>query len=221
MQGQDHIFSTQAADGYFERNFCENVEAARLEKDRLLDIHMRLNLAPPNSMLEIGCMTGVRLEAFRRQYDCQVFGIEPSRKAIGYGKKFYPKVDLRVGVASELPYGNGHFDCIVLGNFLSWVDRLSIFKVAYHVDRVLRAGGIVYVMDFDSSTPHVNKYVHNKNCYTYKMDHCQMFLWSPQYYVVYKEYYLCSSYDFKSKREDCTIVTVLRKNLNSGFFIKD
>lgn len=218
---QEDIFLSGAADAYFERNYSEKREAERLASDRIVSLHQDLHLAAPRRMLEIGCMTGFRCELFRRTFGSQACGVEPSEKAIATGRRRYPEVELAVGVVTELPLPGRTFDCIVLGNFLYWLDRDSLFRAAEVIDAALEDKGVLYVIDFDPLVVHKNSYAHDPGCFTYKMHHYKMFTWHPHYSVIHQTYYLDEDYAFELKRNDCTQITVLRKDKEAAFALTD
>lgn len=214
---QQDIFLDSAADAYFDRNFSHKREQDRVENDYIVALHQHLRLAPPQRMLEIGCMTGYRCEAFRLTFGSKSYGVEPSAKAINLGRTLYPKVQLEVGAVTDLPWKGQNFDCIVLGNFLFWVDREILFCAAHAIDSALANNGILYLLDFDPSIPHKNIYSHHKDCKTYKMHHYKMFTWNPQYYIIYQSYCDFLQYNFSISRDDCSKITILRKDTQSAY----
>lgn len=214
---QEWTFLSKAADEYFERNYSPEHEQKKLEEDKIVRLHESLPLAPPNRMLEIGCLTGFRCELFRRRFGSEAYGVDPSGKAIKQGQKLYPGIQLDVGVVTQLPKYSGPFDCVVLGNFLCWVDRQSLFKTAAAIDAVLADKAILYLIDFDMAYPHMRTYHHQKGLSTYKMPHYKMFNWHPHYYIVHQTYYLESDHTFELPRHDCTQITVFRKDGDQGF----
>lgn len=218
---QEDVFLRGAGDAYFERNYSEEREAERLSRDRIVSLHADLHLAPPRRMLEIGCMTGFRCELFRRTFGSKAYGVEPSEKAVALGRRRYPEVDLSVGVLTGLPLAGQTFDCIVLGNFLYWLDRDSLFQAARVIDAALADKGILYVIDFDPTVAHKNAYVHSPGCFTYKMHHYKMFTWHPHYRVIHQTYYLDEDYSFALPPDDCTQITVLRKDKEAAFALLD
>lgn len=214
---QEDIFLGTAGDGYFDRNYSDAYEESRLASDRIVSLHGELQLAPPARMLEIGCMTGFRCELFRRVYGSQASGVEPSAKAVALGRQRYPQIRLEVGVVTKLPFSGETFDCIVLGNFMYWLDRDSLFIAAQRIDAALADGGILYMLDFDPQFAHKNVFVHNPGCFTYKMHHYKMFSWNPIYTIIHQTYYHLSHYNFKTNRSDCSQITVLHKNRRAAF----
>lgn len=220
---QEYAFLKSLGDDYFERNYSNEKEEERLKNDRIVDLHSSLGLAPPKSMLEIGCMTGFRCELFRRRFKTRACGLEPSAKAIAIGKRKYPEVRLDIGIASSIPYAADEFDCVILGNFCYWVDRERLFEMASSIDRVLANKGIIYMLDFDPVILHKNRYIHNykKKYYTYKMHHYKMFTWNPIYSIIYQCYYDKNDYRFQKSRNDCSQITVLRKDLDEPFKLEN
>ncbi len=214
---QERAFLSKAADEYFERNYSLENEREKLKEDKIVRLHESLPLASPKRMLEIGCLTGFRCELFRRKFGAEAHGVDPSGKAIKQGQKLYPDIQLYVGVVTQLPQFAEPFDCVVLGNFLYWVDRQSLFNAAAAIDSVLKDKGVLYIIDFDMAYPHKRAYHHQAGLYTYKMPHFKMFDWHPHYYIVHQTYYLDSDHTFELPRHDCTQITVFRKDSDQGF----
>nr|WP_321513229.1 class I SAM-dependent methyltransferase [uncultured Pseudodesulfovibrio sp.] len=217
VETQEQAFLSKAADGYFERNYSPDNEHEKLKDDRIIRLHESLPLAPPKRMLEIGCLTGFRCELFRQKFGTKAYGVDPSGNAIEHGQRLYPDIQLDVGVVTQMPQYSEPFDCVVLGNFLYWVDRQSLFNAAAAIDAVLADKGILYLVDFDMAYPHKQIYHHQNGIHTYKMPHFKMFDWHPHYYIVHQTYYLDSDHTFELPRHDCTQITVLRKDCDQGF----
>lgn len=121
------------------------------------------------------------------------YGVDPSKKAIQYGKKRiddlnYP-IELFQGTSDELPFPDNMFQIVVLGFCLFWVDRKYLFRTVAEVDRVLQTGGILLINDFDTIVPYKRMNCHNKDAFTYKMDYSRLWLSNPQYYLIGKMNY--------------------------------
>ncbi|NDV20640.1 methyltransferase domain-containing protein [Pseudodesulfovibrio sp. JC047] len=214
---QEEAFSLNAADGYFMRNFSPENEKENHENDYIVAIHESLGLAAPKKLLDVGCMTGFRCDAFREKFGSAGSGFDPSRKAILKGQELYPDIHLEVGVANNPPIKDEQFDCIILGHFLSWTSQAELFNIAAAVDALLADKGILYITDFDSEYPVRRKYHHQEGLFTHKMPYQSMFLWHPQYNVVHQTYKYKSTYTFDAARQDRVQVTILRKDCEQGF----
>jgi SAM-dependent methyltransferase len=119
--------------------------------------HDLINLIPPGTrtVLEIGCaegMTGRRLKALGFE---EVVGVEVLEDVARKALPFYDKVFIGDVEKTELPYEEGHFDCILYGDVLEhFVDP---WKVLAAHNRFLRAGGVIIC-----SIPNVRHYKNMK-----------------------------------------------------------
>ena len=129
------------------------------------------------------------------------FGIEPSRKAVEYGKGIIQSqgianVELLCGTSDDLPFEENSIDMVILGFFMCYLDRDYVLKTAAEVDRVLKRGGFLVVQDFDVPTPYKRTYKHNSNIFTYKYDCAKLFLGDPTYTLIEKTTHSHSSIAF-------------------------
>lgn len=176
------------ADSWFERNkaYLENYQP---EKDEVIQIMKKYGLNPA-SVLEIGCSAGYRLNSIQQQHEaCRVFGLEPSQKAIEYGKERFKEVAFEHGTADNLSaYADGSMDVVIVGFVFYVVDRNIVLKVISEVDRVLKNGGALIIVDFFSETPLKNQYHHITNfpAYSFKQNYDEIFTASRLYYLLDK-----------------------------------
>lgn len=140
-----------------------------------------------DNVLEIGCSNGWRLNALRGLYGFHCFGIDPSGLAIMKGKELYPNIDLREGIAEELPYPGEQFDIVIFGFCLYACARENLFLISAQADRVLKTGGSLIVHDFYPSVNHHNINLDYPSVRTYKMDYSTMFSWHPAYKIMYRQ----------------------------------
>lgn len=176
---QKDIFLGAEADAWFERNKAA-MEGEKLQSDPVLRAVQVCELAPAH-VLEIGCSTGWRLQMLAERYGCQGTGVDPSDKAVAFGKQKFTGLDLSVGTADVLPYADGTFDLVIFGFCLYLCDRKDLFTIAAQADRVLADNGHLAILDFYPPYPYRNTYVHTENVYSYKMDYASMFTWNPSY----------------------------------------
>src|SRR5687768_8314377 len=98
---QKDAFTTYEADAWFERNKTFLLEYTS-DTDNVVKLIREYDL-DPESLLEIGCSAGYRLNGLKKIFKaCKVHGIEPSRKAIEFGRSTYPDIDLTQGTADNL-----------------------------------------------------------------------------------------------------------------------
>ena len=94
------------------------------------------------------------------------------------------QLQLICGTSDELPYKDLKFDVVILGFCMFWVDRKYLMKTVSEADRVLKEGGYLVIVDFDTFIPYKKDNVHNPDAWTYKMQYINLFLSNPQYCLV-------------------------------------
>ena len=181
---QKQAFISGEGDCWYERNSHLDIEK-RVRNDLILKEINRLNIKI-ESCLEIGCAEGWRLAEIYRIYNCNCFGIEPSKKAIDQGSSVYPMLNLEQGTADALPYQDGSMSLVIVGFCLYLCDRNELFRIANEIDRVLSDDGVLMILDFYTETPYRNEYSHLEGVSSFKMDYSKMFSWNPNYQLISK-----------------------------------
>lgn len=197
VERQKTEFLSTEANNWFNRN-KNNIESYDPNKDFILNKIQSYKIRP-NSVLEIGCADGYRLNELRKRYSCFTFGVEPSIDAVEYGNKHYDGVTLFVGTSDELgSIPDSSIDLIILNFVFHWIDRDLLLKSCAEIDRVLINDGILMIGDFFPGLPEINTYHHptlNK-VYTFKQDYESIFLSTKLYSLVDKSSYNHSKKDF-------------------------
>ena len=183
---QDKVFLESEGDAWFSRN------RDKLDPDGRSDWPVKLieEIAsgqiepasggrrpdPIQSVLELGCATGWRLEAIRQRLGIRCVGVDASREAIDHGRKSYPDVEFHQGLLAAVPL-SGPFDVVILQAVLHWVDRSSLATSIAEIDRLVRDGGYLSVGDFLPDFPQRRAYHHlpGQGVYTYKQDYAKIF----------------------------------------------
>ena len=169
---QKKSFLTYEADNWFERN-KSIINSYSASSDKVIELIEKYNV-DNDSILEIGCSAGYRLNALKELYPkANVFGIEPSGKAIEYGKTNYKNIEFLQGTADDLSqFKNESLDVVIVGFVFYVIDRNILFKVISEIDRVLKNGGIIIIIDFFSETSLKNVYQHidEFEAYSYKAE---------------------------------------------------
>src|SRR3989344_1002348 len=180
MKIQEDIFLAKEGDAWYRRNIHGLSPAVREDDDELALI--RSERLRPRHVLEVGASNGWRLESIRRYRPrAHYVGIEPSREAVAAGKKKYPKLILKRGVAAHLPFSDSAFDLVLTVFVFHWVSRDKLLKSVAEIDRVLADGGHLIVSDFYSNVPRKNQYRHRKGVFTWKTDYGALFEASGNY----------------------------------------
>lgn len=181
-------------------------------------------LGEQNSILEVGCSYGYNLAYLNSNLKTICYGIDPSLDAINYGKSKFCKpkydVNLEQGTSDLLPYEDNKFNVVIMGFCLFWVDRKYLFKSIAEADRVLRLGGYVIIIDFDTSIPFKRDNIHNSEAYTYKMQYANLFLANPQYYLIEKKSYSHNTKLFNTDIQERISLCILYKNTEDNAYQK-
>ena len=100
----------------------------------------RLKLGEAESALDLGCYTGVWTNYLRRRVPRAV-GIDVDEFTIEWGRRIYPKADLRHADAERMPFEDGEFDRIVFISTLEHIEHPG--QALAEVARVLTPGGLL------------------------------------------------------------------------------
>lgn len=103
------------------------------------------------------------------------------------------------------------FDLVILGFFLYLVDREDYLKVMSEADRLTKSGGFLAIIDFDTSFPYSNQYVHKKNMYSHKINNAQVLLASGLYSLAYKYSFSHDDFCFNEVNDQRLSIMVLFK----------
>ena len=163
-------------------------------------------------VLEIGCGEANRLAWISEHLDADVYGLDPSTKAVELARK--RGVNAEHGTADHLPFELGSFDVVIFGFCLYLCDREDLFKIAHNTDRVLKKSSWLIINDFFSPTPVSRDYHHKQNVYSFKMDYRKLFDWHPAYTCYSHILYDHNKHgDFTDDTHEWVSTSVLRKNI--------
>ncbi len=102
----------------------------------------RVGIAPGQSVLEVGCGSGVFLrEAADR--GARVFGLDAAEPLLALARERVPEADLRVGDLQFLPYGDDEFDLVA--GFNSFFFAADIIAAVREAGRVAKPGAPVVI----------------------------------------------------------------------------
>lgn len=180
---QNIIFQKAEGDNWFSRNLAV-LQSRECTHDWPLILIERHKLKPTR-VLEVGSSFGWRLSEFKKKHPtAYCLGIEPSRKAISYGRKEYPDIELRNGLMHKLPVRlDESFDLVIVAFVFHWVDRSTLLSSVSEIDRTIAEGGYLVIADFFPYRPTKRLYHHlpRGEVFTYKQDYAQIFLSSGLY----------------------------------------
>lgn len=209
------------ADAWFDRN-QNYLKTYSEERDRVISLIKEYNLKPER-VLEIGCSAGYRLNGIKNAFgNCEVHGVEPSKEAIQYGQNAFPAVNFLNGTADDLSaFEDDSMDIVIVGFVFYVIDRSTFFKVVAEIDRVLKNGGILIIVDFFSETALKNVYEHIKefSAFSFKQNYDEVFTASKLYYLLDKSTWNHShkALDASNNYHDKYSVSLLKKDIDASY----
>lgn len=211
-ESQKKIFLASEGNRYFERNLGK-ADPFSADRVAIYQKHLRKGF----KVLEIGCSFGANLELLSKSQSCTCYGIDPSKKAIQFGKSKYPSFHLSVSTADQLDFPDDFFDFVIFGFCLYLVDRKALSKAISEADRVLKDRGFLGVTDFDAKFPKRRIYKHCTGVTSYKMSYHDLFLAFPHFSLVEKRAFSHNSCDFVQDIKERLCSVVLFKNHESAY----
>ncbi|MGI9528362.1 MAG: class I SAM-dependent methyltransferase [Acidimicrobiia bacterium] len=107
-------------------------------------------MGPGMRVLDVGCGTGAHLDAFA-DTGASCWGVDLSPGMLEVAKDRLPdSVDLRLGDATDLPFGDGFFDTVFTSLFLHELDSATRSAVLGEMGRVTATDGRMIVIDYRS-----------------------------------------------------------------------
>jgi len=219
---QKNIFLQEEADAWFARNM-EAITKFEIERDPVTAIIKKYRIEYTNC-LELGCSAGHRLNGLKSLFpNANHFGIDPSSKAINYGKNNFTGLNLFFGTADDLSvYETEKFDLIIIGFLFYVLDRNLLFRTLSEIDRVLKNNGLIILVDFQAIKPLRVKYHHitQFDAFSYKQPYENIFTSSCLYHLLEKntlyhnnDFHFDSSSDYKNQYA----VSLLKKNIHIAY----
>lgn len=211
---QREIFLEKEGDAYFSRNKIKLEKRKVGVTDPVINVLENFigkkNFKKNSKLLEIGCGEGKRLKWISKNLNIKCYGIDPSKKAINIANR--NDVKAMQGTADNLKFDNDKFDIVVFGTCLYLCDRSDLFQIAKETDRVLKRSGYVIIRDFFSSSHQSNKYKHNNNIFSYKMDYRKLFDWHPYYNCIFHHVSTLSNTVSNDNKDEWRATSILRKH---------
>ncbi len=103
----------------------------------------RLHLQAGDTVLDVGCNAGARLEQLRREFGTVGTGLDYSPKTIALGTQAFPNLTLHVGDAEQLPFPDQSFDAVI--SFETFEHLPNPMVALSEMNRVLKPGGRMLV----------------------------------------------------------------------------
>jgi SAM-dependent methyltransferase len=97
---------------------------------------------PGGKLLDVGCASGLFLDAARREGRWQVQGIEPNPRAVAFGRH-RRGLDIRQGIFADVDFGGNSFDVITMWDVLEHLHHPT--DALQKAARLLRKEGILVV----------------------------------------------------------------------------
>lgn len=170
---QTKVFLKDEADNYFTRN--EKAHGA-IKSDVVLHVYGKYFSKNRIDVLEIGCCDGWRLKKIKEEYGANVFGIEPSLKAVNKARKAFGLKNIVASTADTFSFDR-KFDLILVPFVFHWIDRSLLLSSVSNIDRHLNDGGFLLINDFWQNGFKKEGYHHRKDTkmWTYKQDYSKIF----------------------------------------------
>lgn len=212
---QKDVFLSSEADAWYERNE-QAVAKVDYSVDPVSASVLEIAATFPTDtehgkirILEIGCGEGRRLESLATHLNAEVFGIEPSARAVK--KALARGVTAERGTADDLPFGNATFDVIIFGFCLYLSDQQDLFRIAQEADRVLKPDSWLVINDFYAPNLVKRAYHHKSGVYSYKMDYRQLFSWHPAYTCFAHKVTTHVKQEFTDDHSEWVATSIMRK----------
>lgn len=165
---QEKTFINSEADNYYLRN-SEMLDTISFEEDEVYDLLKRQTwLSSVNSVLELGCSTGYRLNFLRDLLpNCKTFvGMDASKLAIEHGKQKYG-LELYQGSLATFIYPK-QFDLVIVNFVFCWLDRNLLYQCVANIDKFLKQqNSFLALGDFYPFYSYKRKYHHLNDIYIY------------------------------------------------------
>jgi ubiquinone/menaquinone biosynthesis C-methylase UbiE len=205
---QKEIFLSGEGDEYYRRNLGKFAS----EKDLIIPVLDQIGTVESHNLkvLEVGCGQGFRLAELKKTKGWQVFGLDPSQKAVEFANSI--GVEAKVGTADILPWADKSFDLVIFGFCLYLCDLDDLFTVAKECNRVLKDNAWVVILDFFAKGYFNNKYSHKEGVKSHKLNFGSMFDWHPFYMSQFQKIVHHENGHFTDQNDEWVAITVVRKN---------
>ena len=208
---QSDIFLKSEANAWFERNKKTLKSKSNNQGTETIKRTLQSFKDKINTICEIGCGNGIKLNDLCDFFKASGFGIDPSKNAVNEGNESYKNINLAVSTSTDLPFNDSQFDLVFFGFCMYLIDRVDMFKTVAEADRVLKAGGFLAILDFDPKLRHKRLYHHKHGIFSYKTAYSDFFTNSGHYYIVAKESFSHNSNFFSTDSDERISICILYK----------
>ena len=211
---QKEIFKSSEGDAWFLRN-KEALKKIDFERDPLIEeikslLNSRLSADHDElNILEVGCGDGSRSGFILETFDCNIYGIDPSPKAVESASS--KGLNASVGTAENLPYPDKKFDVLIFGFCLYLCDRKDLESIANEASRVLKDNSWLLIMDFFSDKKVENAYSHHQNIKSYKMDYRKLFEIDHSYVCYSHKIIDHETHEFTDVKDNWISISLMRR----------
>ena len=203
-------FKDSEANEWFKRNPRPTENRQTDEDISLLTNWLQPFKIEIDNILEIGCGSGHKLVQIAESLNANGYGVEPSVEAVDYIENNLPTIRVKVGFGDNVPYDTP-FDLVHLGFFLYLVDRHYFLRCVSETDRLVKPGGFLSIIDFETPYPYSNDYSHRAGIYSHKHNNTDVFVASGLYSVVNKFHFSHSNFFFNQDINERVSLTLLYK----------
>ena len=212
--GNKNIFEQGEANEWFRRNQAVLEQNSTDEAISLLCEWLQPFTSEIGEVLEVGCGSGHRLNQMTESLKSMGYGVEPSAEALSYISQSFPLLQAKIGFGDDVPFTK-KFDLVHLGFFLYLVDRELYMRCVSEADRLVKFGGFLSIIDFETPYPFSNKYMHKEGARSYKQNNSDVFVASGLYSVVNKYHFSHANFSFDKEVNERVSLTLLYKETNA------
>jgi len=238
---QDFFYKIKEADKFYDRWIINNKHEyfsttnknLRKEKLNILNfLKSKINLKK-KTILEIGCFVGDLLFFLKKNYNCNVFGIDASKKACNFSKKYFNlKIENKIFIESQYfkikKKNFEKFDIIICDDVLSWMSRKNIIQTLSSIDYILKENGYIFFKDYlvKKNFCFKNHHYPKEKIYSFKQEggHKKIFLWSGRYKLIFEKILVSEEFQkvkIKDKKANTWSYSIIRKKKDFTHPIKN
>lgn len=166
MTDQEKLFLLNEADKYFERNVIK-------PNKFILDAINFLQPSSNDNIFEIGCSSGATLHKITSKYGSNVYGLDPSKKAIAFGKRKFKLENIHTNTFLNLK-SKKKFDIVINGGFLYLTPNNIINKTLLKIEKIMKVNSYFIFWDYDTPFDYLNNWKYNKNVKSYKRNYLKI-----------------------------------------------